>query len=464
MSALSRLSAFMGGLTQKSVEGSYRGPAIGVSNWGNPFPVPFGDGYQDGLTLGAHFSANNVPIAYACVMQSARALALCPAVHEKLEDGRWVTVTTSPASRVLRYPNSYETWPQFILNVAAAIGFEGEAFAQISRDERYAINALRLLPKGSCSPYVDQSTGDVYYSVGANPMMPAGIQYLVPARDMIHFRLYTPRHPLIGESPIKAASMALGVNVALSGNQAAFFSRMNRPSGVLSTDTILKRDQIRELRAAFDDQSKSMNAGGIPILAGGLKFQQMAISSQDSQLIEAQRMSIEDVARAFGMPLALVASGDAATGSTEALINFWLATGLGALVENLECSLERAFDMGINERVDFKVDSLLRIDFKTRMDGLSKGVQGGIYTIDEAREREQLPKVDGGDQVFLQRQMTPVSLINDLAVTELTAPAPAVPEPEPEDEPEETEDEDEETDVEVVQALTHALIRRKRYA
>jgi HK97 family phage portal protein len=344
------------------------------------------------------------------------------------------------------------------------MGFEGEAFALIIRDERYAVSALHLLPKNSCSPYVEQSTGEVFYSIGSNPMLPAGIQYMVPARDMIHFRQYTPRHPLIGESPIKAAAMALGTNVALSGNQAAFFSRMNRPSGVLSTDQLLKRDQIRELRAAFDDQAKGMNAGGIPILAGGLTFQPLSISSQDSQLIEAQKMSIEDVARVFGMPLALVSSGDAASGSTEALINFWLATGLGALVENIECSLERAFNLPIGDRIDFKVDSLLRIDFKTRMEGLSKGVQGGIYSPDEAREREQLPKVEGGDQVFLQRQMTPISLINDIAASELkTSTEPAVTESEitPVDE---DDTEDEEIDAEVTQALTYALIRSKRHA
>ena len=83
--------------------------------------------------------------------------------------------------------------------------------------------------------------------------------------------------------------VTVSVNVSLAGNQAAFFANMNRPSGVLSTDEKLKRDELATLREAFDARSKDINAGGLPILSHGLKFQPMHITSQDAQLIEAQR-------------------------------------------------------------------------------------------------------------------------------------------------------------------------------
>lgn len=472
---MNAVSRFFRSMIGKTAEGSYRGPAVGYTHWGNPMAIDFGDGFQQGLALATGGGdGRRVPIAYACVMQTARAISLCPAEHKRLDDGRMVTVTTSPASRLLRYPNAYQTWSQFIFNVVALKGFEGEAFVVITRDDRFAPNGLHLMPRGTCSPYVENSSGEVFYAVGDNPLIPGGQQYMVPARDVIHFRDYCPRHPLIGESPIKAAALALGVNVALAGHQAMFFSQMSRPSGVLSTDMILTRAQIQELRKAFDDQAAGLNSGKVPILGGGLKFSAMGISSQDAQLIEAQRMSVEEVARVYGIPLALVGDPSAPASNTEALINFWLATSLGSTLENLETSLERAFGLPLDEHIEFDVDTLLRTDLKTRMEAYAKAVQGGIYSPDEARAKENLPKVKGGDMVFMQRQMTPVDLLDDIARADLAAktqptqPAtPALPagqgneetEPEEEEPPQNT---DREADAEVTQALVHALIRSKR--
>lgn len=464
MNPISRLFQRM---TGKSAEGSYRGPAVGLSHWGNAFPIGFGDGFQDGLTLqtGA-YGTQGVPIAFACVMLGARALALCPAYHYKKVDGKKVLVENSPTSKILRYANPYQTWTQFVLNVVAALGFDGESFALIVRDpQTFAPTAIHLMPRGTCSPYVDQETGEVFYSVGANPMIPGGSQYMVPARDIIHFRQYCPRHPLIGETPLKAAALALGINVALSTNQTAFFSQMSRPSGIISTDTMLTRAQIQELRKAFDEQAAGMNAGKIPILGAGLKFQPLSIDSQDAQLIDAQRMSIEEVARVFGIPLPLI--GDPTTGgvsNTESLISFWLATGLGALLENIETSLERAFDLPVGESIDIDETALLRTDLKSRVDAYTKGTQGGLYTPNEARDFEGLPPLKGGDEIYMQRQMTAVDQLAALGAAELAnaiAPPPA-PMPAPVNDDDETPPTPAPIDADVTAALAHDLIRRKR--
>jgi HK97 family phage portal protein len=447
-------------------EGSYRGPAVGWSHRGNPFPVPFGDGYQAGLTLDAR-SAQCVPIAYRCVMATAKAIATCPPAHKVLgAGGRRVASTTSPASRVLRRPNSYQTWPQFILNAIATELFEGEAFILILRDDRFAVRALHLMPRGTCAPYVDTETGEVFYSIGSNPMMPAMISLLAPARDVIHLRQHTPRHPLIGESPIKAAALALGVNVALSGNQAAFYTNMNRPSGILSTKEILSRDQMRQLREAFDEQAQGMNAGKIPVLSAGLAFSPMGISSQDAQLIEAQRMSIEDVGRCFGVPPPLYGDLSKATmTNVEATINSWLAFDLGSLLENLERSFDAGFNLPADEYIEFDESALLRMDYVVRIDAITKAIQGGLIAPNEGRFGEGLPPVAGGDTVFLQQQMVSIDMLTELHAATIAAknrPAPApVAAPDDQDEPDE---EEKVADPEITKALVIELRERKRKA
>ena len=114
----------------------------------------------------------------------------------------------------------------------------------------------------------------------------------IPARDVLHLRWATHRsNPLIGVSPLLAAGAAAGIHTALTASQTAFFSQMRRPSGVLQTDMKLSPDQIKVLREAWDDQSKALNQGGLPILSSGLKFESMALSSADAEVIASLKMS-----------------------------------------------------------------------------------------------------------------------------------------------------------------------------
>lgn len=474
MNLVERLKSWWGG-----AEGSYRGPAVGYSHWGTRFPIPFGDGFQAGLTLD-HRSAQCVPTVYACVMATAKAISSCPPSHKVVGDGgRIVSSTTSPASRILRKPNDYQTWPQFILNAIATMLFDGESFILIRRDDRYAPMALHLMPRGTCAPYVDPESGEVLYSIGANPMLPAAIQFMAPARDIIHLRQHTPRHPLIGESPIKAAALALGVNVALSGNQAAFFANMNRPSGLLSVKmpdgANLTKPQILELREKFNEQSRDVHAGGMPIMQN-MSFVPMGITSQDAQLVEAQRMSQEEIARCFGVPPPMIGILDKATmNNVESTINFWLANGLSSLMENLERSFDAGFGLvATPDYIDFDERALLRMDYVKRIDGLTKAIQGGVMSPNEARVSEGLPPVDGGEGVFLQRQMCSIDLLAELNAAEIAAknkpPAPAdlppvIPsEDEAEEDEDEEDDEDKEVDPELTKGFSVLRLHDKRMA
>jgi HK97 family phage portal protein len=399
---------------------------------------------------------------YASVTASARAISQCYPQHRRINaDGKHEIVTTSPASRLLRHPNKYQTFTQFIYNAVTHMLFDGECLILIVRDDRFAPVAMHIMPRGSFSPYVDPDSQEIFYSVGNNPMVYTEIDALVPARDVIHLRQHTPRHPLLGESPIKAAALAVGINVALSKTQAAFFASMNRPSGILSTDQVLNKEQMMRLREAFDEQSKSWANGGLPILAAGLKFQQLSVDSVDAQLIESQRMSIEDIARVFGTPLPVIGDLSHATlNNTESLINMWLSMSLGSLLENIERSFDKAFDFNQNEYVELDTAALLRTDFLGRIDGLTKAVQGGLFTPNEARSRESLPPVKNGDVPYLQQQMVELGY---KPPDPQAAPAPQ-PADAPSDSPKDQDQEDQANksfDGEIGRALVFELIKKK---
>lgn len=412
-------------------EGSWRGPFYGMSPSGNWFELGrLEDGFQRDLAVDS-YTARHVPAVYACVMAIARAMSQCYPKHVRVEDGRFVEVTNSAAYRVLLNPNSYQSSPDFILNLVAAALFDGEAFCIATRSDRFEVDSLHLLPRGVCSPIIDDETREIFYAVGESPLAPGGTDYIVPARDVLHLRFHTPRHPLIGESPIRSAALAIGINVSLSKTQAAFFANMNRPSGIISTDATLNREQLSSLRQAFEEQSKGLSSGKIPILAGGLKFQPLSINSQDAQLVEAQRLSLEDICRVFGVPPPLVGDLSHATlNNAETLVQHFLSMSLGSYLEHTERAFDRLFGLtGGREYVELDTTALLRTDFAGRIEGLTKAVQGGLYSPNEARNREGLGPIAGGESAFLQRQMVQIDKIGELLEAETTRAAPAAAEP-----------------------------------
>lgn len=459
MSMFSRMKALF------RAEGSHRGPFYGTDStlggW-HQFD-PLGDGWQRNMDL-PDSEARHVPAVYACVMLIARSVSQCYPTHYKDVETSPTKVITSPAYKVLRRPNSYQSGPEFFLNLMSTALFEGEAFAVVTRDARSVINSIHLMPKGACAPLIDDDSKEIFYSIGDNPLGPGGQEYIAPARDVLHLKFHAPRHPLIGESPLKAASLAAGVNVALAKNQAAFFNNMNRPSGVLTTDMQLNAQQMHQLRAAFAEQSKQWASGGMPILASGLKFQPMAISSQDAQLVQAQRMSVEDICRVYGVPPPLIGDLSHATlNNTETLIAHFLSMSLGSYLETLERTLDRLFGLSASEYIELDTQALLRTNFETRINGLTKAVQGGLMTPNETRLKEGLAPVVGGDEVYLQRQMVSLETMAALAAQE-TAPAPVNQDPvEPPPAPVDVSV-DKQADPEISKALVISLMSHKRKA
>lgn len=455
MSLVSRIKSWLSLGSETSFRQGY-----GVSEYGNWFALdPLAAGWQRDLSIDA-YAMRQIPVVAAARHLYRSAFAqLRPAHNRYASDGTVTAVETSAASRVLYQPNSYESGADLFARMVDSMIVHGEVLLIATRNDRSEIAEMHLVPNRAWTPTVERDTKAIYYAVRESEelIMPSDADFIVPSRDVLHLKWATPRHPLIGETPLAAAGLAAGVNVALTQSQAVFFSQMRRPSGVLTTDMTLSRDQIRQLREAFDDQAKNLDKGGIPILAGGLKFQPMSISSQDAEVISALRMSNEEVARALGVPPPLLGDlSNATLSNVEALFGAFLSMSLGGLIERFERGFDRFFGLNSrSERIEMDVTALLRTDLAARMDALARGVQGGIMSPNEARKREGLSPVEGGDMTFLQRQNTPIDLLSQLAANELAGKAAG---------PANDQEEDNDVDPEVAKALVVSMRDYKRKA
>lgn len=382
------------------------------------------------------------PVVESCVSAITQTVASLPLHHWRvLKNNGQELITDSPAARVLRKPNHYQTRTDFILNLLRNELFNGNGYAVGLKDARFKFESLHLVNPNSCQPLVAPE-GDVFYQISLSDIAAgmAGAQSLVvPAADMLHIRMQTPRSPLIGETPLVAAALSVDAGNAIHRHLAAFFSNMTRPSGFLKSAGALKAEQAEILRNEWQQAFSNGGAGRVAVLQGGLDWQALSMNAVDAAIVESYRMTVHDIARIFRVPLSVIGEpGGTTYANTETLIRHWLSTGLGFVIEHVELALDAMFELPPDEFISFDLEYLLRADFVARVEGLTKGIQGGLFSPNEARAKEGLAKAVDGDEPRLQAQVVPLSFASKtLQAATDTPPAAGKEPPPPEDSPEE---------------------------
>lgn len=425
----------------------------------NSWPLNFWQTGRDPLT------SSGSAIVYACRNAYSQTIAMCPGTHWVSDNkGGRDRVKTSALSRILRKPNAYQSTSDFFLYLTDCLYGDGQAFGLALRNARYEITEIHLMDPRACWPRVSTS-GDLFYHLGGNEIVERlfaeDLHALdaVPARDVLHVRLPDKRNPLIGVPPLEAALLEVNVSNAMIAQALSYAANQGRPSGVIHTDLRLGKEEVDDLRARWNAQSQGVNAGGTPILTAGLKWQATVVNSRDAQLAEMLQISDQRIATAYRVPLALLSllAGQGPQASTESLMAFWISTGLGFAANHIEEAMGKLFalDGWPDDYLELDLDALLRANFKDRIEGLARGVIGGIFSPNEARAKEDLPAMPFGEEPRVQQQVVPLSAWNQ---TLLATPAPDAPPPAPPaaDDPEDDNADDGEQQQQWVGQIIHA--------
>jgi HK97 family phage portal protein len=380
----------------------------------------------------------------ACVWAYIRAIAQLPGYHKRaLTNNGTETVTTSALSRLLRQPNGYQTPSDFLVHLIRSLLYTGNSYWIAQRNDRQEVEALHWTDPRTCSVRQIRVQGQVFSEIfydigGGNPLINVASigrnSLIVPARDVLHIKLDTRRNPLIGETWLSALAPEMATRSAIAGAASTFSNNMSRPSGVLTTDLQIKQPDVESLRARWNEQAKGMNAGGVPILTHGLKFQPISISNEDAQVIEQLKLNDRTIAAVFGVPAIMLGITDTGTQKTaEALMSEWLASGLGFVITHIEQAFDKFIGLAAvpegREWTEFDTSVLLRSMFRERIEGLARAVQGGIFSPNEARALEGYPAAKDGDEPRVQQQVVPLSF----AMEPPAPPAALVPPPLPAD-------------------------------
>lgn len=215
---------------------------------------------------------------------------------------------------------------------------------------------------------------------------------------------------IIGLSPLSYARNSIGVGVAAEKSVGKIYKNGGKPSGVLTFDKVLTEAQRKSVRENLSDLAAG-DADRLFVLEHGMKFEQVALSPQDIELLSSRRFQIEDIARFFGVPSVLVNDMSAATAwgtGIEKIVQGWYKLGLRPYLERYEASIKANLFTAEERQVydiEFDFKSLLRPDFYDRVKAGKDGVQGGLITPNEWRLEEGMQPLDGGDSLLVQQQM-----------------------------------------------------------
>lgn len=458
-SALALLTGALIPAARKAAEGAYRpGPYLLADGWLSSTAGRLTNWWQSGYSLSPYGEAN--AMVEACLGAYSQTVAMCPGDHWRTNaDGGRVRVTTSDLTRIMRRPNDYQSMSDLLLNLTRRLWAAGEAFGVAIRNNRGDIAELHLMRHGT--PLIAQD-GSIFYYLSGNEILEKRYDFgpPIPARDVLHVRLHTPRNPLKGESPILSTVLDQAMAGAALNQQVSFYLNEAKASFVLETDAQLTKEQTTALRAAWDAQTKGENAGGTPILAWGLKAKPIASTARDGQLAELLKMTDQNIALAFRIPLQILGVGGTPFASTEALMASWKASGLGFTLNHIEEAFGILFSLkGVpDEYLEFDTKALLRSAFKEQIEALAASAIGGIHSSDEARAELGLPATPGGHGAMprVQQQVVPLSYGSAMKPADPNPPPAPAPKPEPEPDDEAEDDGEEEKGWDASDLLTRA--------
>src|SRR5690606_3825031 len=374
-----------------------------LSGW---FPIvreSYSGAWQSGVTVSQTTAAANWAV-FACVTLIASDIGKMPArVMQWLAAERiWQPSLNRP---VLRRPNHFQTWPDFVKSWVFSLLLRGNTFVLKVRDSNRHVVAMYVLDPHRVVPLVSPS-GEIFYQLHADNL--AGIEQAVtvPASEMMHDRIHTLYHPLIGVTPIYANAMAATQSKAIEENSAQFFQNMSQPGGVMTAPGPISDETASRIKETFKENFSGDKIGDLLVLGDGLQYQPLTISAKDSQLIEQHKWTGEMICATFHVPPYKLGLGQMPTTNNVAALN---QQYYDQCLHPITDSMERRLDEGLElnspfEEIWFDTSELLRMDPATRYDAHSKAIGGGWLAPNEARRQEDLPPKPGGDSPMLQQQ------------------------------------------------------------
>lgn len=215
--------------------------------------------------------------------------------------------------------------------------------------------------------------------------------------DVIHLR------GPFNKCPLTMAATAIGVAHFLELHAGKLFKSGARPAGIIQIPRGVGEKQIRAMKEGWRNAHEGAeNAGKTAILFDGAQFIAVTLNSTDAQFLENRKFQIEEIARAFRVPVGMLYQLDRVTWSNgEQQAKEFLSYTLEPWLQALEGTLTRALftpEERKTHRIAIDRDDLTRASLTERATAISSLRATEVICANEGRDWLGLSPRDGGDE------------------------------------------------------------------
>lgn len=236
----------------------------------------------------------------------------------------------------------------------------------------------------------------------------AGQEQRFPPREIIHFRYPDPRDPYTsGLGPLRACFEQVALLADFTAMKKAIYENHAIPAAVISPDENISPEERDRLEAQWLSRFRRGGAGRVLIGEVGLNVQLLAHSMGDLAALADMRVTKEDIANAFHVPLAFL-TAETNLANLQAAEHQHLSKAIAPRLrrrdEKLNEQLLPLFDP--TGRLFLATDDPVPANREHRLRQEEADLRFGVVTINEVRADRGLPPVPWGHQPWLPQHWT----------------------------------------------------------
>jgi HK97 family phage portal protein len=233
--------------------------------------------------------------------------------------------------------------------------------------------------------------------------------------DVVRFDGYNPLNSLMGLSPLETLRRTLAEEQAAGEHREQFWRNASRHEGVVERPLAAPRwqpHQKKEWREQWQERfAGAAGAGLVAVLEDGMTFKATSFSPRESEYTSARKLTREECAAAYHIPLPLVGILEHATFSNikeqhKHLYQDCLGPWLRMIKEEIQRQLLIECDDTADVYTEFNIAQKLAGSFEEQSASLSTAIGRPYMTGNEGRARVNLPAITDDptmDQVAKQQ-------------------------------------------------------------
>lgn len=321
----------------------------------------------------------------------------------------------STAAKLLYRPNADQTSYEFWNATVTELLLMGVSTVWVLPDaESESGYQLRLIPK----EWIMDSERKTNYAPDSLRIVTnsSGNIIDIPRTEFVQFRMYSPGNPGGYQSPIAALRQTLNEQIQADKfrteiwtSSGRFNAYLTRPANVQPWSDEQRKAFVTAFREGWGKGGS--NAGKVPLLEDGMEIKPYQFNAKEAQYAETKQLSREDVAAAYHVNPSLIwhtttQTYASAKDNARALYADCLGPTLQMLQQRVNAFLLPMVGADPSLYVEFDLTEKLKGSFEERAAILQASVGGPWMTRNEARADNNLPPVDGGDELI-----TPLNVV-----------------------------------------------------